>query len=1431
MYLIFDTETTGMIEDRTAPVTDFEKFPRCVQLAWQLHDEWGELIEVKNYIIRPDGFTIPFNAEKVHGISTDRAMATGVPLAEVLDVFRESLSKTKYLVGHNLEFDLMIMGAEYARANRNDGLQDLPWLDTMVLSTDHCQLKGGRGKGYKFPTLAELSQKLFEETVDNAHNASADVEATARCFLELLRIGVIHHDHVKTEREYFARFKERNPSPFKLIGLNIEPYQAAEEKAWKKVASNDEGPGKAELKENEKLLATQPFVHLHNHTQYSILQSTSEIKSLVRKARELEMPAVAITDLGNMFGVFNFVKECAVNGIKSIVGCEFFVAEDRKVQKFTKDNPDRRFRQVLIAKNRSGYNNLSKLCSAGFVEGYYAGFPRVDREIILQYKENLIATTGGLEGEVPGLILNVGESQAEEAFKWWLEHFRDDFYVQLQRHGLEEENRVNEVLLRFCEKYNVKYYAANEVYYQDKEDANAHDILLCVKEGELQSTPIGRGRGFRPGMPNQEYYFKTQDEMKALFRDLPQAIFTLSEIVDKVEPFALERDILLPKFDLPEGFEDQNDYLRHLTFEGAKKRYPEITDEVRDRLELELKVIRDMGFPGYFLIVQDFTSKAREMGVSVGPGRGSAAGSAVAFCTGITNIDPIKYKLLFERFLNPERVSMPDIDIDFDDEGRDKIIDYVVKKYGHNQVAQIITYGTMAAKSSIRDVARVMDLPLSEADRLAKLVPDLTSFGKFFGKNDKELGEKFNGDSLQQVKELISIAQGTDESAKIVNQARKLEGSVRNTGIHACGVIITPDDITNHIPVATSKDAELLVTQFDNKVVEDAGLLKMDFLGLKTLTIIKDAIAIIKQRHGTDIDPDEIPLDDEKTFELYQRGETNGTFQFESTGMQKYLKELKPTNIEDLIAMNALYRPGPMQYIETFIKRKKGEEPVEYPHELLEPILKDTYGIMVYQEQIMQTAQILGGYSLGGADLLRRAMGKKKMDVMQQQREVFREGASRTHGIAPEKADEVFDIMMKFAEYGFNRSHSAAYSVVAFQTAYLKANYPAEYMASVLTNNMGDIKKVTFFMEECRRAGIPVLGPDINESRLKFTVNTKGEVRFGLGAIKGLGEAAVESIVEERGQNGAYTSIFDLTRRVDSRSAGKKSMEVLALAGAFDSLGNAHRAQYFAADEKGSTLLEKAVRYGNSYQAAMESSQVSLFGEHTEVELPEPEIPEAEPWRTLESLNREKEVVGVYISGHPLDDYRFEISNFTTATTAALADLEKVRGRELRIAGIITDAAHLVGKTGTPYGRFTLEDYDGSHTFMVFKDDYIRLKPYLNADWFVLCTVQVKPWFNRRENREILDAKIQSMDLLPNIREKMTKKIMIDIRLQAVDENLVGALKSLCGKHVGKTPLQVNVWDDGTSAELTSRSIRISPDNAFMEELEKMEDVRLRIET
>ncbi|MCC7525389.1 MAG: DNA polymerase III subunit alpha, partial [Chitinophagaceae bacterium] len=935
------------------------------------------------------------------------------------------------------------------------------------------------------------------------------------------------------------------------------------------------------------------FSHLHVHTQYSLLDGAASISGLYQKAIKDNMPALAISDHGNMFGVFAFVAEAykhKVNPddkrsplkVKPIVGCEFYITENRLRKVFSKEEKDPRHHQILLAKNETGYRNLSKLTSLGFIEGMYSKYPRIDKALIHKYHEGLIATTCCLGALVPQTILKKGEEEGENEFKWWLNIFQEDFYVELQRHGLPEQEKVNEVLLRYAKNYNVKVIASNDSHYIDQKDFNAHDILLCINTGEKQATPALREfsdddiavKNKRFAFPNDQFYFKTTQEMQQVFHDLPEAIDNTGEIVDKVELLDLKRDILLPNFPIPREFQvhtdnnlNQWEYLKHITFEGAAKRYDPLTADVEERINFELFTIKSMGFAGYFLIVSDFIKAGRDIGVFVGPGRGSAAGSVVAYCIGITNIDPIKYNLLFERFLNPDRKSMPDIDTDFDDEGRQKVIEYVVDKYGKNQVAQIITYGTMAAKMSIKDVARVMDLPLADSNMLAKLVPDrqgislkrvlhapLTSKD---GEKSLEEKETLSPDDLENVKKLRQYYQGSDMHADVLHEAEILEGSVRNTGIHAAGIIIAPKDLTELLPVAVAKDSDLWVTQIEGSVIEEAGVIKMDFLGLKTLSILKTALQLIKQNHGVTIDLDSIPLDDEKTYLLYQRGDTNGTFQFESPGMQKYLRELKPDKFGDLIAMNALYRPGPLAYIPNFIDRKHGREAITYDLPEMEEILSDTYGITVYQEQVMLLSQKLGGFSKGDADVLRKAMGKKQKAVLDKMKARFIEGAvAKGHNSGV--LEKVWTDWEAFAQYAFNKSHSTCYAFVAYQTAYLKAHYPSEYMAGVL-NHAGAIDKITFFMEECKRMGLKVLGPDINESQKGFSVNKKGEIRFGLGGLKGVGEAAIEGIIEERKKE-PFKSIFDLAKRVNQRVVNKKSLECMAYSGAFDCFADLHRA-------------------------------------------------------------------------------------------------------------------------------------------------------------------------------------------------------------------------------------------------------------------------------
>jgi DNA polymerase-3 subunit alpha len=1149
-----------------------------------------------------------------------------------------------------------------------------------------------------------------------------------------------------------------------------------------------------------------------------MLQSTIKIKDLVDRTAEMNMKAVAVTDLGNMMGAFRFVDAVKKknkqikefnesnsenkNLIKPIVGCVLNVCDDH----LNKNYRDNGYQVVFLAKNKNGYNNLSTLSSLAYTKGFYY-IPRVDKKLILDYKDDLIVLSGNLYGEISNKILTIGKKEAEDSLMWWKENFAEDFYIELNRHNQEDEDTVNKILLEFSKKYDIKLVATNNTFYLDNDSANAHDILLCVKDGEKLSTPKGKGRGFRYGLPNNEYYFKSSEEMKSIFSDIPLAIYNTNEIVSKVESFDLHNDVLLPKFEIPDEFIEskdkddggkrgENKYLRHLTFLGAEKRYGKLNDGLKERIEFELETIKNTGYPGYFLIVEDFIRKAREMKVSVGPGRGSAAGSVVAYCLWITNIDPIKYDLLFERFLNPDRISMPDIDIDFDDVGRNKVISYVIEKYGENQVAQIITYGTMAAKSSIRDTARVLDLPLGDADRIAKLIPNMTKLSSIFETDHKELRKKFRADDLDKINQLLSISQSDNLESETIKQARLLEGSLRNTGIHACGVIITPDDIKNFVPIATAKDSDLYVTQFDNAVVEQAGLLKMDFLGLKTLTLIKDTVKIVKAKYDIDLDPDNFPIDDEKTFKLFQKGETVGIFQYESPGMQKHLKDLKPSVFDDLIAMNALYRPGPMEYIPSFIKRKHGEEKIVYDLPEMEEFLKDTYGITVYQEQVMLLSQKIGDFSKGEADILRKAMGKKQKDVLDKMKPKFLKNSEKK-GFKTEKVEKIWKDWEAFASYAFNKSHSTCYAWIAYQTAYLKANYPAEYMASVLSNNMKDIKNITFFMGECKRMKLEVLGPDLNESYYKFSVNKDNAIRFGMGAIKGVGASAVKAIVDERKANGSYNSIFDLSQRVDLRAANKKAFDGLTAAGAFDSF-NIDRAQYFHDNGDGITFIEKILRHGNKFQENKNSSQVSLFAGTNDLQISNPVIPDVEPWPTIEKLTKEKEVVGIYISGHPLDDFRVEMESFCNGDVSVFKSPKEFVNKEITVAGVITEVEHRVSRQGKGWAFFILEDYVDSYNFRIFGEEYLRFKHFLTLNNFLYVKTKIVDGWLNKETGLRGEPRIQynNFKLLQDVVKTFAKKISIQLKLEDIKSEKINSIKSLLGQHDGLHNLSFVVYDD-----------------------------------
>ena len=1410
MFLIFDTETTGLPKKWSAPLTDFDNWPRAIQVAWQVHDKNGICISNQSFIIHPKGFSIPYDSEKIHGISTQLAKKIGVEIDFVLEKFSEDLNKSNFICGHNLNFDEKILGSEYLRINGQNPLQDFPKIDTCTEETAQiCMLKGGRGRKFKLPTLQELYNHLFNEKFESAHNASADVEATALCLFQLLKNKKIHPASLSENDDVYINISNLDLKKVKVQG--IDHLNLFEESRLLKL---EEQKVKVETKSKyEELDQDFEFAHLHAYTQFSILQSTSKISDLLKQCIEFSHDAIAITDKSNLMGAFHFIKtlknyndnlQDGQKYIKPIVGCELNVCENH----LDKSNKDNGYQMVFLAKNKNGFRNLSKLSSIANIEGFYY-VPRIDKEILKNYSQDLIVLSGGLNGEISSRILNQGEENAEDSLKWWIDNFKDDFYLEIQNHKQENEDYIIPILKEFSLKYGVKLVATNNSFYTKKSEANAHDILLCVRDGEKQSVPIGKGRGFRYGLPNEEYYYKSKDEMLKLFNDIPESLYNISEIIKKVESFDLAREVLLPDFKVPKKFiqkddfdnqKGQNLYLRHLTIEGVKNKYEEITKDLEERIDFELDVIAKTGYPGYFLIVQDFINAARDMKVSVGPGRGSAAGSVVAYALGITSIDPIKYNLLFERFLNPDRVSLPDIDIDFDDEGRNKVIEYVVDKYGSDQVAQIITYGRMAAKSSIRDTGRVLDLSLSEVDRISKLVPNM-KLNDIFSMNDSDLKSELRTDEFSRVNELKKLYNSSDLSAETLQQASLLEGSLRNTGIHACGVIITPSNISEFVPITRARDSDFFVTQFDNSVVEDAGLLKMDFLGLKTLTIIKDTVKLIKYKYDVDLDPEKFELDDKKTYELFQRGETVGIFQYESLGMQKYLKDLKPTDFNDLIAMNALYRPGPLEYIPSYISRKNGSEPITYDIPEMEEILKETYGITVYQEQVMSLSQKISGFSKGEADLLRKAMGKKIFSLIEKLKPKFMKGGQE-NGYTIEILEKIWKDWEAFASYAFNKSHSTCYALIGYQTAFLKANYPSEYMAAVLSNNMNDIKQVSFFMEECKRMGVTVLGPDINESFYKFNVNDDKAIRFGMGAVKGVGKGAVETIVKNR-KDGKYDDIFDFAKRIDLRLANKKTFENLILAGGLDSF-ELNRSQYFNIDTDGLSYIEKAIKFGSKYQETINSSQINLFGDDNLNISYNSTIPECEEWINLERLKKEREVVGIYISAHPLDDYIRELNNFTSTGLTTLNDLNKLINKDFYVGGIINEVEHLQSKTGNGFAVFSFEDFNDQYKFRIFGEEYLKFKHLLEENKILRLRLNVREGWVNKETGRVGDPRIQflNIELLDGIINSNSKKITLKVDSKSIKNDDILKLKSTLTKYKGSSPVYFDIHDSKNEFKL-----------------------------
>jgi len=1160
------------------------------------------------------------------------------------------------------------------------------------------------------------------------------------------------------------------------------------------------------------------FTHLHLHTQYSVLDGASNVNELMTRATESGMKSIAISDHGNMFGVKLFHKAAKKAGLKPILGSEVYVSRTSRHDKKTKEDRSGNH-MVILAKNKTGYHNLMKLVSYGWTEGFYYK-PRIDHELLFKYSEGLIILTACLGGAVPQAILKGDPAKAEEIALKYHEVFGDDFYLELQRHktgDAKADERIydyqvqaNAEIVKIAAKTGIKLVATNDVHFVKKEDAEIHDILICLSTSKDLDDPN------RMRYTGQEF-LKTPEEMCEIFADIPEAIANTQEIADKIEEYDLDRAAIMPPFPMPEPFEDEGEYLRHLTYEGGKMRWGTINEEQKERLDFELDTILRMGFPGYFLITWDFIKAGRDMGVSVGPGRGSAAGSAVAYCLRITEIDPIAYDLLFERFLNPDRISMPDIDIDFDDDGREKVLEYVVEKYGQKRVANIITFGTMAAKSSIKDVARVLKLDLSEANRLAKLVPEKP--GTTLKKAFKEVPELEA--ELRSSNPLV---------AKTMNFAVRLEGTVRNTGTHACGIIIGRDDLEEHIPLSTSKDSQLYVTQYDGKHVEDVGMLKMDFLGLKTLSIIKECVSNIKLSHGIDVDIENISLTDEKTFELYSKGETTAIFQFESDGMKKHLKALKPNKFEDLIAMNALYRPGPMEYIPSFIARKHGREKIHYDLPEMEEYLNNTYGITVYQEQVMQLSQKIAGFTKGQADSLRKAMGKKLIDMMNDLKAKFMEGAiAKGH---PEKVlQKIWKDWEAFAQYAFNKSHSTCYAYIAYQTAYLKAHYPAEFMAAVLSRNLSNTTKISLFMDESRRMGFDIKGPDVNDSYSKFTVNKQGQLRFGLTAIKGVGSNAVDAIIAGR-ETERYKDFYDFVERLNLSTVSKKNIEGLAIAGAFDEISGITRSQFFGtANGADGNFIATCMKYGNKLKAGQDSSMASMFGGDDAVEIKKPDIPQVPEWTRIDRLNKEKELIGIYLSEHPLDDFKMEIDHYCKPMSI-LGEIEKLKGADLRFAGIITSANHATTKNGKPFGSFVVEDYGHSHKLVMFGKDYLNFKNYMQAGYAVLLRATVDHRFGQPGAE--LELKVKSIEMLSEAKDKMLHSISVKIDVDKISPQFIDDFYTVVEEHKGNSELKFIVYAEEEEMGLTwvqmfSRTQRVNINNGLIDFLKSNTQVEYKI--
>ena len=1511
MFLVFDTETTGLPQNYNAPLTDFDNWPRMVQLAWQVHDDKGRFVENHNYIIQPEGFEIPIGAKMVHHISTKYATEHGKPLDEVLDIFLQSASKATHFVGHNIDFDLCILGCEFLRKKGENPLPNWRKVDTCTEKTaEFCQLPGGKGGKFKLPRLEEFHQILFGEKFGDAHNAAADVEATARVFLELVRRGILDANDLGVDAQFIADFKAANPEMIQPAGITFEPIVDEEE--------TEEVPEIGDY-------VPQHFTHLHVHSHYSMLDGMSKVPDLVAKCKKNGMYSLALTDHGNMFGIKDFadtvnkengkvkdaIKEVEAEKKKLENGESGEMSEEEKAAKLDDLNSqlstlnsqlfkpiygietycapvsidkrdgrqDRGWHLILLAKNKTGYHSLCKLSSIAYTDGFYYN-PRIDHSLLEKYHEGLICSSACLAGEVPQKIMNGDMTGAEASIQWFKNLFGDDYYLEVQRHKTdkpggdtevyERQKEVNKILFDLAKKYGIKVIATNDVHFVEEEHGEAHDRLICLSTGKDLDDPT------RMHYTKQEW-LKTPAEMGRIFSDHPEVLENTQEIVDKVETYSIDSDPIMPKFPIPESFgteesyrqkftkEDlfneftrdehgnvimsqeeaekkvkklggydrlyriklEADYLAELTWKGAHERYGEtLTEEQIERIKFELHVMKTMGFPGYFLIVSDYIRAAREeLGVSVGPGRGSAAGSVVAYCLKITDLDPLKYDLLFERFLNPDRISLPDIDVDFDDDGRGRVLDWITKKYGKEKVAHIITYGTMAAKSAIQDVGRVQKVPLPEVAKIKSYIPDRNFDEAAVKAVEGELPKKMPKVNLKNcykyVPELKEMLNGDDKNvSSMLTYAEELEDTNRQIGIHACGVIIGADDLTNVAPVCTVKDKDtkedVVVTQYDGHVIETVGLIKMDFLGLKTLTLIKDALKNIKKTHGIDIDIDHIPIDDEETYKLYSAGNTIGTFQFESPGMQKYLRELQPSVIGDIIAMNALYRPGPMDNIPDFIARKQGRQEIKYDFDCMEKYLKDTYGICVYQEQVMLLSRELADFTRGESDTLRKAMGKKQLAKMEELYGKFmKQGVAKltkTENLPEDEVkkrlEKIWEEWKKFASYAFNKSHAACYSWVSYQTAYLKAHYPAEFMAAVLNNELGDIKQVNFMTEECKRMKIEVLGPDVNESEYEFSVNEKGEIRYGMGGIKNVGEAAVAGIVAEREANGKFKDFGDFVMRVADKGLNVRALESMGMAGCFDSFKGFHRAMlFYVAPNETSSFSEKAMRMVASFNERKNSAQMDLFGfgddEGVEETFSMP-LPQCEPWSKMRELEMEKEALGFYISSHPMQVYHLPIKYFCNCDVEglknAMNDVEKNLKRPVRLGGQITRAEEYTAKNGNPYGRFTIEDQSGALQFALFKENYLNCRNLLTVNSFVMLSgILDKPFPRAGQDPNVapttLEVRFSEARLLDSLLESTSKTVYLKLNVAEMDKESMEEFIKVLKDNPGKQHFKLHLFD------------------------------------